>query len=79
MKIREWRNSARKGTSGVVLNFLDCGHWGRNMHLIPVRRCPRCGSGLPSAVLWEFARINDSHVLPGLNLVMGSGLLRGRI
>lgn len=49
------------------------------MYLIPPSRCPRCGSGLPLAVLWEFARLNDSHVLPGLNLLTSSGLLRGRV
>jgi hypothetical protein len=29
--------------------------------------------------LWDFARLNDKHVLPGLNLLTRSGLLRGKL
>jgi hypothetical protein len=42
-------------------------------------RCLQCGSALPLRVLWNFARVNDSHALPGFNLLTRSGLLRGKI
>src|SRR6516164_2216870 len=49
------------------------------MSLFQEAQCLRCGNGLPLKVLWDFARINDKHVLPGLNLLTTSGLLRGKI
>jgi hypothetical protein len=49
------------------------------MSLFQEAQCLRCGSGLPLKVLWDFARINDKHVLPGLNLLTRAGLLRGKI
>jgi len=50
------------------------------MSLFQEAQCLRCGSGLPLKVLWDFARLNDKRVLlPGLNLLTRSGLLRGRI
>jgi hypothetical protein len=49
------------------------------MSLLQEARCLRCGSPLPLKVLWDFARVNDRHVLPGLNLLTRAGLLRGKI
>jgi len=49
------------------------------MSLFQEAQCLRCGSALPLRVLWDFARVNDKHVLPGLNLLTRSGFLRGKI
>ena len=49
------------------------------MSLLQEPQCLRCGGALPLKALWDFARVNDKHVLPGLNLVTRSGLLRGSI
>jgi len=49
------------------------------MSLLQEAQCLRCGSALPLKVLWDFARLSDKHVLPGLNLLTRSGLLRGKI
>ena len=49
------------------------------MSFLREARCLRCGSGLPLKGLWDFARINGKHVLPGLNLLTRAGLLRGKI
>jgi hypothetical protein len=49
------------------------------MSLLQEPQCLRCGSALPLKVLWDFARLNDKQVLPGLNLMTKSGLLRGEI
>ena len=46
------------------------------MSLLDEPQCLRCGSALPVRGLWEFARVHDKH---GLNLLTGSGLLRGKI
>lgn len=48
------------------------------MSLFQECRCLRCGSALPLQVLWDFARVNDAHFLPGLNLLTRSGRLRGK-
>jgi hypothetical protein len=47
--------------------------------LLDEPRCLRCGSALPVKVLWDFARVSDRRVLPGVNLLTRSGLLRGQI
>ena len=49
------------------------------MSLLQEPQCLCCGGALPLKALWNFARTNDKHVLPGLNLVTRSGLLRGNI
>jgi hypothetical protein len=49
------------------------------MALIHEPRCPICGSELPVKVLWKFARMEDTRVLPGLSFLNRSGLLRGKI
>ena len=49
------------------------------MALLQKCRCLQCGGALPLRILWNFARVNDSHALPGFNLLTRSGLLRGRI
>jgi hypothetical protein len=49
------------------------------MALLQEPRCLRCGSALPLKALWDFARLNDKHVLPGLNLLTRSGLLREKL
>jgi len=49
------------------------------MALLQKCRCLQCGGALPLRILWNFARANDSHALPGFNLLTRSGLLRGRI
>jgi hypothetical protein len=49
------------------------------MSLLQEPQCLRCGGALPLKVLWNFARLNDKHVLPGLNLMTRSELLRGRV
>jgi hypothetical protein len=49
------------------------------MALFQKCRCLQCGSALPLRVLWNFARVSDSHALPGYNLLTRSGLLRGNI
>ena len=49
------------------------------MSLLQEPQCLRCGSTLPLKVLWDFARLNDKHILPGLNLLTRSGLLKGKI
>ena len=49
------------------------------MSLFQEAECLRCGGALPLKVLWDFARVNDAHVVPGLNLLTRSGLLRGQI
>jgi hypothetical protein len=43
------------------------------MRLLQQARCPRCASGLPLAVLWDFARHSP------YDLVARSGALRGKI
>ena len=43
------------------------------MPLFSESRCPRCDSGLPLKVLWEFSRSSSYH------LITKAGLLRGRI
>src|SRR5215471_6242807 len=49
------------------------------MSLLQEPRCLRCGSALPLQALWDFARLNDQHVLPGLRLLTRSGLFKGKI
>jgi hypothetical protein len=49
------------------------------MSLLQEPRCLRCGSALPLHALWDFARLNDKQVLPGLSLLTRSGLLKGKI
>jgi hypothetical protein len=49
------------------------------MSLLQEPQCLRCGSALPLKVLWDFARLNDEHALPGFKLLTRSGLLRGKI
>jgi hypothetical protein len=49
------------------------------MSLLQEAQCLRCGSPLPLKALWDFARVNDKHVLPGFNLLTKAGLLRGKI
>src|ERR1700727_784838 len=49
------------------------------MSLIHEAQCPFCGSTLPIRVLWDFARLEESQVLPGLGFLGRSGLLRGKI
>jgi hypothetical protein len=49
------------------------------MSLFNESACPQCGNALPLKALWEFARTEDVHVLPGLKLLGRSGLFMGRI
>jgi|SRR6185312_12050997 len=49
------------------------------MSLLREPQCPRCGSQLPLRALWKFARLENPRVLPGLQLLSRSGLLRGQI
>jgi hypothetical protein len=50
------------------------------MPLIHEPQCPICGSTLPLRALWQFARLEDSRVLPGLSFLnRRSGLLTGKI
>jgi hypothetical protein len=51
----------------------------RPQSLLQEPQCLRCGSALPLKLLWDFVRVNDKHVLPGLKLLTRSGLLRGNI
>ena len=48
------------------------------MSLLQEPRCLRCGSALPLQALWDFARLNDQHVLPRLRLLTRSGLFKGK-
>jgi hypothetical protein len=49
------------------------------MSLLQEPQCPRCGSTLPMRALWDFARLEESKVLPGLGFLNRWGLLRGKI
>jgi hypothetical protein len=49
------------------------------MSLLREAQCLRCGSPLPLKALWDLARVNGKHVLPGFNLLTRAGLLRGKI